>query len=397
MPKPTGAIAIASNSYNSPTGYGQQVKHLADSLLRNGYKVANLSNYGLQGRTEQLKTPHGYIDHYPTGLKPYSDDVMPVWFEQFTAQYPDLPSALITLYDVWVLNDLKFDGPIWSWVPLDHSTLPPEVFKFLARSNVTPITMSPHGQRQLEAAGLESTYIPHSIDTKVMKPTDNINGIPTRQFMDVPEDAFLVSIVAANKANGGFYHRKALAENLLAFSIFRKEHPDAYLYLHTEASNAYGGFIIPRLLKAVGLTEEHVRIADGKTLLTGYPSEALAALYTASDVLLSTSYGEGFGVPSIEAQACGTRIITSAFAASQDLAGEDSYLIPGQPFWDEKQLSFFEIPQIGAIVNGLKLAYDAPRGVSAASIEFASQFDNERVWRWYWEPFIRENLLGGTA
>jgi glycosyltransferase involved in cell wall biosynthesis len=226
-----------------------------------------------------------------------------------------------------------------------------------------------------------------------MRPTDNINGIPTRQFMDVPEDGFLVSIVAANKANGGFYHRKALAENLLAFSIFRKEHPDAYLYLHTEASNAYGGFIIPRLLKAVGLTEEHVRIADGKTLLTGYPPEALAAIYTASDVLLSTSYGEGFGVPSIEAQACGTQIITSAFAASQDLAGEDSYLIPGQPFWDEKQLSFFEIPQIGAIVNGLKLAYEQPRGTSQVSIEFASQFDNERVWRWYWEPFIRENLL----
>jgi hypothetical protein len=48
-------------------------------------------------------------------------------------------------------------------------------------------------------------------------------------------------------------------------------------------------------------------------------------------------------------------------------------------------------------VNGLKLAYEQPRGTSQVSIEFASQFDNERVWRWYWEPFIRENLLGGKA
>jgi glycosyltransferase involved in cell wall biosynthesis len=209
--------------------------------------------------------------------------------------------------------------------------------------------------------------------------------------MGIKDDAFLVSIVAANKANG-ILHRKALAENIMAFSIFRAEHPDAHLYLHMTAHNAFGGFMLPRLLKAVGLDESCVTIADSNELITGYPSEALAAIYTASDVLLSTSYGEGFGVPSIEAQACGTRIITSAFAASKDLAGEDSYLIPGQPFWDEKQQAFFEIPQIGAIVNGLKLAHAAERGVSQKAIEFASQFDTERVWRWYWEPFIRENL-----
>jgi glycosyltransferase involved in cell wall biosynthesis len=393
MPKPTqGAIAIASNSYDAPTGYGQQVKHLAHSLLKAGHKVANLSNYGLQGRIDQIKTPFGYIDHYPTGLKGYSDDVMPLWFEHFTEQYPDLPSALLTLYDVWVYNELKFDGPIWAWTPLDHSTLPPQVMKFLTRSNVTPITMSPHGQRQLEAAGLESYYIPHSIDTKVMKPTHDINGVPTRQFMQVPDDAFLVTIVAANKANGGFYHRKALAENLLAFSLFQKTHPDAFLYLHTEPGNAYGGFLIPRLLKSVGLDESRVRIADSKALITGYPPEALAAFYTASDVLLSTSYGEGFGVPSIEAQACGTRIITSGFAASQDLAGDDSFLIPGQPFWDEKQAAFFEIPMVDSIVKALTLAYDEPRGVSEVAREFASQFDNERVWKWYWQPFISEHL-----
>jgi hypothetical protein len=36
------------------------------------------------------------------------------------------------------------------------------------------------------------------------------------------------------------------------------------------------------------------------------------------------------------------------------------------------------------------LAYQAPRGVSQASIEFAKQFDVERVWGWYWMPFLRE-------
>ena len=286
-------------------------------------------------------------------------------------------------------NDLKFDGDIIAWTPLDHVTLPPNVLKFLLRPNVHPVTMSPHGQRQLERAGVESVYIPHAIDTGVMKPTDDFVGVPIRQYLDVPDDAFLVSMVAANKANG-LVHRKALAEQLMAFSIFRQEFPDAYLYIHSEPSPVFGGFNIPALLRACGLSDEYVRILNSDVNRTGYPDEFLAAVYTGSDVMLQVSYGEGFGVPVIEAQACGTRVITSNWAATQDLAGEDSFLVDGQPFWDEPQQSFYNIPNIGSIVNALKLAYAAPRGISQASIEFAKQFEIDRVWNWYWMPYLRE-------
>jgi glycosyltransferase involved in cell wall biosynthesis len=248
-------------------------------------------------------------------------------------------------------------------------TLPPAVLKFLSKENVTPVTMSPHGQRQLEKAGIESTYIPHSVDTKVMKPTQTVfDGIPTRDYLGVPKDAFLVSIVAANKANG-LVHRKALAEQLMAFAIFKREYPDAYLYIHSEPSNAFGGFNIPQLLRGVGLDNESVIILDQNINRVGYPSEYLAAIYTASDVMLQVTYGEGFGVPVVEAQACGTRVITSNWAATQDLAGPDSFL--------------------GSIVNALKLAYDAPRGVSVANMDFAKEFDVDRVFNWYWMPFLR--------
>ena len=191
-------------------------------------------------------------------------------------------------------------------------------------------------------------YIPHAIDTGVMKPTDDFVGVPIRQYLDVPDDAFLVSMVAANKANG-LVHRKALAEQLMAFSIFRQEFPDAYLYIHSEPSPVFGGFNIPALLRACGLSDEYVRILNSDVNRTGYPDEFLAAVYTGSDVMLQVSYGEGFGVPVIEAQACGTRVITSSWAATQDLAGEDSFLVDGQPFWDEPQQSFYNIPNIGSL------------------------------------------------
>lgn len=389
--KMNGVVSIASNTIGTSTGYGVQGLALAEQLLKHGVKVANLSNYGLEGRMDKIRTKHGDVTHYPRGYKIYSDDVMGKWHKHFAAQFPERKNILFTLYDVWVYNDLEYDGEIVSWVPLDHVTLPPQVRKFLMRTNVTPVTMSPHGQRQLEAAGIDSVYIPHSIDTKVFKPTHEAFGMPIRKYLDVPEDAFLVSMVQANKANGQV-HRKALAEQLFAFARFRVDHPNAYLYLHMEPSKVFGGFNLPVLLKSVGLTEEHVRIPDTDTLRTGYPPEFLAAVYTASDVLLAVSYGEGFGVPVVEAQACGTRVITSGFAATEDLAGPESFIVGGQPFWDEHQSAFFTIPFVTSIEEALKLAYAEPRGVSQSCIDFAANFDTVKVWNEKWLPFWRERF-----
>lgn len=387
-----GCISIASNTIGSPTGYGNQGKLIAERMLKHGLKVANLSNYGLEGTISKIRTKHGDVAHYPKGVTPYSHDVMPQWHKHFSDQHPGMPSALFTLYDVWVYNDLKFDGDIISWVPLDHVTLPPNVLKFLMRNNVTPITMAPHGQRQLEKAGISSTYIPHAVDTKVFKPTNTVFGVPTRDYLDVPEDAFLVSIVNANKANGQI-HRKALAENLLAFAMFRQQYPNSYIYLHMEPTNQQGGFYLPTLIKAAGLPEDAVRILNPDTnRVGGYDEAYLAGIYTASDVMLGVSMGEGFGITTVEAQACGTPVIVSNWAASPDLAGPDSYLVDGQPWWDEPQQAFFNIPAIPSIVNALLLAYAAPRGVKQTSIEFAKQFDVDVVWDKYWMPFLKERF-----
>lgn len=388
--KLNGAVALASNTPGMPTGYGTQGLLLAQRMIRHGLKFAALSNYGLEGKHDTLEIGKTSVPHYPRGLTQYSIDVMPVWTKDFAAKNPDLKTILFTLYDVWVYNDLKYDDQIVSWVPLDHITLPPGVHKFLSRDNVTPITMSPHGQEQLAGAGIDSTYIPHAIDTKVFKPTATMpNDQPVREYMEIPEDGFLVGMVAANKA-GGQIHRKAFAENLLAFAMHLKKYPNSYLYIHTEPSRAYGGFDIGVLIKMVGIPQENVLMPDPYLLRNGFSDEAMAAFYSAFDVLLSTSYGEGFGIPTIEAQACGTRVITSNFAASKDLASEDSWKVDGQPFWDEAQTSFFQIPSVNKIVAALEASYHAERGTSQVARDFALQFDVEKVWTEKWMPFLKD-------
>jgi glycosyltransferase involved in cell wall biosynthesis len=389
-----GLISFVSNTPGQPTGYGQQGGLLVERMVRHGLKVAALSNYGLEGKPGELEFAGKKIPHYPRGFKQYSDDVIPQWHEDFKAQHPDVADAIFTLYDVWVYNDLPprsdFPARFISWVPLDHSSLPPAVAKWLLRPNVTPVTMSPHGQRQLEAAGISSTYIPHAVDTKVFKHREKMaDGVNAREYLGVKPDEFLCGVVSANKANQ-IVHRKAYAELVLAWSIFVKAHPTAKLYIHAEPSGIMGGFDLPTLLQACGVPGDSIIFPEMNRLRAGYSQEDMAALYSAFDVLANPSYGEGFGVPVIEAQSVGTRVISSGWAATQDLVAEDGWLLQGYPFWDEPQKAWFQIPSVDSIVNALSEAFKADRGPSRVARDFASQFDVEKVFRWGWLPFFRE-------
>jgi glycosyltransferase involved in cell wall biosynthesis len=271
---------------------------------------------------------------------------------------------------------------------MDHITPPPNVIRFLKKENVTPIAMAPHGQRQMESQGIESVYIPHGVDTKLYYPNLSMKGSNFRDVMGLKDSDYLVGMVAANKANGSI-HRKAFAENLLAFSLHLKKYPDSYLYIHSEPTKVYGGFDLATILKMVGIPKDNVFLPDLYELRTGFDHEYMRAMYSSLDVLLSTSYGEGFGIPTVEAQACGTRVITSNFAASADFASEDSWKIEGQPFWDEAQASFFSIPSVNGIVRALEDSYLNARGHSDAAVQFASEFDVEKVWTWRWLPFLK--------
>lgn len=386
--KLNGAVSLWSNSYNAPTGYGQQATYLLDRLKRAGLDVAMLSNYGLEGIPNKIKTPYGEVPHYPRGLDLYSNDSAPVDHQNFIAQFPDKPNLFISLYDVWVMQAKAYDDfPIAAWTPLDHVTMPPKVEAFLKKENVTPIAMAPHGQRQMEAKGIECEYVPHAIDTSVYKPTYDISGIETNEYLQTKPDQFVVGMVAANKASG-LVHRKAFGEAILAFSIFAKTHPDAVLYLHTDPVGSAGGWNLIKLIASTGLKKDQIVFPNPNDYRFGYSQHDLAAMYTRMDVMLAPSFGEGFGVPSVEAQACGTRVIGSNWAATPDLVSPDSWLTDGQPMWDAGQDAWWQTPSVPSLVNALTEAYKADRGVSSVAIDFASQFDVEAVWSKYWLPTL---------
>ena len=68
---------------------------------------------------------------------------------------------------------------------------------------------------------------------------------------------------------------------------------------------------------------------SGVAYLTGVADEQLAELYRRSWVFASPSSYEGFGLPYLEAMACGTPVVATANPGSMEVLGEGAYgLLP---------------------------------------------------------------------
>ena len=385
-----GTVSVFSNSPGQPTGYGQATDALVKLLKRQGANVASLSNYGHEGINTIYNTEYGEIPIYARGSEAYSNDVAPAHHKHWKALNDKQPDLMITLYDVWVLNANGYDTiPIASWTPIDHNPVPPAVLQWLKKDNVTPLAMSKFGLDQINKAGVEGHYIPHSIDTNIFKPTATIGEVSAQEFMGFKDDEFIVGMNAANKASG-IIHRKAFGENMMAFAMLCRKYPDAILYLHTDASSPHGWNLMA-LGQMLGIPIHNMAFPDPLAYRYGMSQETLAGIYSQMDVLLATSYGEGFGVPTVEAQACGVPVIVSNFAASPELVG-DGWVVSGQPLYDPAQHSFFTIPSVPEIFAALEEAYKRGKCKSDKAIEFASAFDHEKVWQNNWMPVLKKLL-----
>jgi len=386
-PAASRRILWASNAPWATTGYGEQTQQVVTRVKAEGYDLACAANYGLEGTRFDWEG----IPVFPRGLDGYSNDVIPAYAMDWGKPSGRQP-LLVTLFDCWVFRGAGWDlmERIASWVPVDHFPVPPEVAKWLARDNVTPIAMSKFGRDAIERLDIESRYVPHAIDTNIFKPTEMLQGtdgaVPARRWMGVPDDAYVVGMVSANK---GTNDRKAFAESFLAMGLFMERHDDVWLYLHTEPTPAMQGLDLRALLTACNVPQDRVKFVDSYSYRMGIPKEALAAIYTGMDVLLQTSRGEGFGIPAVEAQACGAPVVLANATAQAELVG-DGWAVDVQPTWDAPQASWFFTPIIGSIVDSLEAAYARGRGRSQQAIDFAADYDADKVYEEMWSPLLAE-------
>ena len=377
-------IAWYSNSCAIPSGYGAQTAQVLHRMIKDGHEVALTANHGA---AVMMNCAHGHII-FPEGLIRYSLDAAPDNMRSWIGDRTD--SFSVVLFDLWPLlgvqgfNELN----LACWTPIDHEPTPPQVAQFLLQGKHHAIAMSEFGEEQLLKAGVpraELTYIPHAIDRTVFSDV----GKDARSAMGFEPDDFVVCTVAANR--GRIPIRKGFGPMADAMSRFMADRKDARWMIHTEPNGHSEGVNLPRLMSAVGIDPQRVRYPHPMNFRNGIPDSALAAMYSASDVQLLTSMGEGFGIPAVEGMSAGLPCVVSDFSAQAELIGPHSHKVKVQREWDEFQASFFAIPNVDAIYQALQDVYEETKAgkVDRAAVRAATErYDADLVYEAKWKPFI---------
>lgn len=372
-------IIIHSNAPWCATGYGQQTAQLAKRLKADGHEVAVSALYGLAG----AKLEWDGIMVYPSYVDPHGNDVMLGHAEDwFGGDVKD--GLIITLYDVWVLQpDQLRQANVASWVPVDHDPAPPKVVKHLKASGAMPVAMSRHGQRMLKDAGLDPEYAPHGIDTASLEPRD---GNEWRGMIqpEIPKGWFVAGMVAANKGNPS---RKSFDVAFQAFAKHLKKRPDSLLYVHSEVSGAMQGVDLIALAQACGIPAEHIRFSPQyHQAILGFEPEHMATVFSSFDVLMNPAQGEGFGIPVIEAQACGVPVIVTDWTAMSELCGA-GWKVEGQRNFTMGG-SWVKTASVDEVTRALGQAYNRRGRDTKKARAFAEGYDADRVYAEHWRPII---------
>jgi glycosyltransferase involved in cell wall biosynthesis len=112
--------------------------------------------------------------------------------------------------------------------------------------------------------------------------------------------------------------RKNLTRLVTAFAQARRQCPDLELVLVGQL-----GWKYTALLKAI----EELNLGPALRRLGYVPNEDLPALYNLARLLAFPSLYEGFGLPVIEAMACGTPVLTSNGSSLAEIATGAAWLI----------------------------------------------------------------------
>lgn len=303
-------ILWSSNAPHTNSGYATETRDILYRLLKDGWPVACSGFWGGEGYPTHMeaRTADGELFRkdweglrlkvYPKMADAFGSDALLHHSLDYKAH------VVVTMQDAPPLNpEFLQKLRVWiPWVPIDKTPLPPPVLERM-RYAYKIISFAHFGQQELEKKGFASTLILEGTDTEVFKPMDRAQ---CRKDLNLPQDAFIFGMVAANKENPP---RKGFQEALQAFKLFYDKHPEAAIMFHTQ-QQAPGNFPIQGFADYLGIKERTFFMPDYPAIFLS-DSKTIAKEMNAFDVLLHPSQTEGFGLTVIEAGACGVPVIVN--------------------------------------------------------------------------------------
>jgi glycosyltransferase involved in cell wall biosynthesis len=397
------------------TGFGRMTREFVPRIRDLGHEVV-LSLFGEPYEVDGKPNPRSTLRHpghagiraagmwegmRVIGPSPAGEFRLPdrgVIWDAFGGHDPDL---VLVLKDAWVLNPADYRGRNTAvWLAFDTEPLGVPDRGFFAMSGARAVCVSQAGQEMARHAGREreidglrtALYVPHGVDMGIWSPGDRNAA---RALLGLAGDAFIAGICAANIGP-----RKAWGEQLSAFAAYRREDPSALLLIHS-ARNHPEGMNLCELAYNLGLraSPDVLHASPGDAVRfgehTAMDDPQMVSWYRSLDVLMAATYGEGFGIPIVEAMACGMPVIgTRCSAITEKIPRGTGWLVPGQRWWNPHHQAWWTIPDAGKITGALHRAARHQAWPPGKIREHALMYDAAEVMKVYFEPVLAE-LLGG--
>ena len=236
------------------------------------------------------------------------------------------PHVTLVINDPWVATsyvpelvkpvfEMEDGTPLFSnkilYTPVDGKHIPRHFADGLNKFDyVIPYTK--FAQRELEICGVTQpmSNILHGVDTSVFYPMDRTAA---RTALGVPADWFIVGCVARNQP------RKRLDLLFSYFAEWAKDKPDTVkLYYHGALKDV--GWDILDMAEYYGIADRLMITSPNLTPDRGVPTDVMRIIFNSFNVQLHTALGEGFGLPTLEAMACGIPQIVGKWSALEDWA-----------------------------------------------------------------------------
>lgn len=152
--------------------------------------------------------------------------------------------------------------------------------------------------------------------------------------------------------------RKNIPAILNAVSLLKKKGEQYHLVIAGKKGWKYQHIF--ELVHSLGIEKE--------TIFTGYVPEAdLPGLYNAAEIMVWPSFYEGFGLPPLEAMACGTPVITSNTSSLPEVVGEAGIMVDPH-----------DNAALAASIESLMKDGDLRREMSRKGIVQAKKFSKQR-------------------
>jgi glycosyltransferase involved in cell wall biosynthesis len=389
-------MEIGDKITGGTSAYSKLGEEICSRLAEAGHSVAHTPI----GRVNRMgKQVYHNVLIYPSGEDYFAEDVALANYTDFKA------NLLIAVKDTWIWNHIhKLGINFCPFAVVDHSPVS-QSLTYRLETAFKPIAISRFGQIELNRKKISSVYIPHGVRCDLYKPLSQEQKVEARRLFGLPKDAFVVGIVAMNRA------RKMIDRMLRGFKRFRELNPDinAHLMLWSNVAprkpveditlgvSDVGVNLIPEIID-LGINEfVHWPKWSDVEQIGGLPEYDpsgnwdMAKLYGTFDVNLLCSGGEGAGLPYLEAGSCGVPSIGTNYAGAPEHIG------PGLTVSWHDYIIFntpgvrYVLPDIDGMAEAMRKIYDSDREkLGRKCRKFAESYDWKVVMSNYWTPFLRE-------